>query len=168
MNAYLNDKLIKQISASQNLTEVALKCMAYRFLLLKEIKEMGLSDDQGAEFEELKDFFYGNSIRVVENPDGAISFVGRTTQVVVIRMTQKPVPFDVVNEFLGGVDLKGNGLQITEELASQQYHNMEQLIDTVRGYVKSPRRYEKYILAVKDMDFYRPHFKEVAPRLIKD
>ena len=83
MNQHINEDLILKLSSNTRLTKLALLCMAYRLLLLLELKEFSLTEEQGLEFEELKEFFYGNGVRIKEDDYGAIFFEYRDNTPVI-------------------------------------------------------------------------------------
>jgi hypothetical protein len=88
-------------------------------------------------------------------------------------MKTQPLPPDVVTEFLGSVELKGSDerqIFVSEQIASQTYNTMDDLVDTVKGYVKNQQRYERHIEKIKTNPFYQKYFfkEQVTQAVIED
>lgn len=94
----------------------------------------------------------------------AFTFGGQMVKIPVYRIVKKKsfrdlLPQDVVTEFLGGVELKGkDDISIAEQIASQQYNNMNDLIMQVKSYAKSRIRYDEYVESTKTHPFFEKYF----------
>lgn len=159
MNPDINAELIAQLTQNERITKLALLCLAYRLVLLVELSEIQLTEEQGLEFEEIKEFFSSSGVIVKEDDYGAILFEYKhDTPVIQMPKRRTQLPQDVVTEFVCGVEIGENWLEVAEQIASAQYEDMEALISRVREFAKNPKRYDRYIRAVEQMSFYRPHF----------
>lgn len=79
---------------------------------------------------------------------------------------QESLPQDVVCEFLGGISFSRNSehdVKIAEDIASNTYTDMEDLIRTAHGMIeqtpKKERDFQKHVAGVRKSPFYKKYFK---------
>jgi hypothetical protein len=78
-------------------------------------------------------------------------------------MKKEPIPQHIVTEFLGNIQLAGNQerqIYVSEQLASNTYSSMEDLIEVSREYAKNQRTYKKETQDMKESPFFKPYFKK--------
>lgn len=88
-------------------------------------------------------------------------------------MKKQSLPSHVVSEFLGSVEFGGSTerqLYLAEQIASGNYSDMEQLIETTRGFVKNQKVYHKMVQGLRDHEFYKKHFvyNQIKEAVIQD
>lgn len=75
----------------------------------------------------------------------------------------KIIPHHIVLEFLGHVSFCTNAeadLSITEQIASQTYNSMDQLISTCRGEIRvgrHKRNFESFVKRLPESTFFKPY-----------
>ncbi len=77
---------------------------------------------------------------------------------------REPLPPEIVSEFLGGISFSRNSerdVQIAEDIASNVYNDLDDLINTCHGMIEQTPKKEKdfqaHVKAVKKSPFYQKY-----------
>lgn len=75
------------------------------------------------------------------------------------------IPHDIVTEAIGQCDFTGKDedIEIAEQIASNSYTSMEDLISTMDAYVLGPKRkkaWDKTKEQMKTSPYFKTHFKQ--------